>query len=817
MRNATVLFFLVTALSLALNGCGINASPVATPAALTPTSIPPTPIPISPIPTATSIPKGKKITVTSADDSGSGTLRQSLLDAEVGDTITFDPLVFLSNDPVAIQLLSGLPSITQGYLTLDASNAGVILDGTQAGGEWTAGIELNSEHNVIQGLQVVHFSGPGVLLDPDARFNLVGGDRTLGTGPLGHGNLFSDTSDGVGIKGSDNIITGNLIGTNSTGLGKMGNRAPGIFLEENASHNVIGPNNIIAYNGTVGGGGVEIRSMNAQANTITENSIHDNSFAGIYYNLSDGVQIEFSATAYILDFDLAAGTAAGMTCPDCIVEIFSTSGTDGEIYEGTTTADRSGNFSFNKGQAFAGPSLTATSRSAESNTSEFSVPTLGPRRVLKLQEENESPRSIFEAKSGKELGDNRIGQLFDKLYLLGDLQEILNTEILGLGTKYVKLTITEAEALTTSGPLEEPVRWDISEFSFDPAYEDFITKLAENGINVDYILTFWDKANHPQGWQPEVSRFRTQAEIDHYLEYVRFIVNHFKGRVKYYEIWNEPDNRTPLQWIQPEDYINLVSQIVPVIRSEDPEAKIVVGSVVLQDPQGRDYLFEILNSDIMPMVDVVAWHPLFGVSPENVQLRQYYYDYPSIVGQIKDAASKNGFQGTYRADEVTYRSPDCFWCSPSDISNTNITAAKYYARGIVLNLGMDLGVGAGGESSLRKESYAIVRNLCTLMVGAKVESLPLEIQSQATNIRSYAFSFPNGEHLLALWADGVAVDDDLGVVSTLNITGFSDWNATGIDILNSIEQKLITEDENGNLIIPDFLVKDYPIVIRLSK
>jgi hypothetical protein len=63
----------------------------------------------------------------------------------------------------------------------------------------------------------------------------------------------------------------------------------------------------------------------------------------------------------------------------------------------------------------------------------------------------------------------------------------------------------------------------------------------------------------------------------------------------------------------------------------------------------------------------------------------------------------------------------------------------------------------------------------------------------------------------------MTVDYDPGIPSTLTIPGFADWNATGIDVLNGFEQELISTSEDGNLVIRDFLLKDYPIIIRLSK
>ena len=56
-------------------------------------------------------------TVTSTADSGVGTLRQCLLDAASGDTITFDPGVFPPASPATIAITSGqLPEIGRAHV-----------------------------------------------------------------------------------------------------------------------------------------------------------------------------------------------------------------------------------------------------------------------------------------------------------------------------------------------------------------------------------------------------------------------------------------------------------------------------------------------------------------------------------------------------------------------------------------------------------------------------------------------------------------------------------------------------------------------------
>jgi hypothetical protein len=317
------------------------------------------------------------IVVTSAEDGGPGTLREALLVAEVGAIITFDAAAFPPESPVTIMLKSGLPPPNWGT-TLDASNAGVILDGSQAGGDWTPGMEINSPGNVVKGLQIVNFSGPGILLGSEARTAVVGGDRRIGRGPLGEGNLLGHNKHGILLAGDGNSISGNLIGTDTTGSADMGNRGAGIVADGTPSNNTIGPDNIIAYSGDgpEGDRAIHLRTL-ACANTITANSIRENSASGpdIFYEMDPAAQCAPLPPPAIHDSDLESGVVSGQTCAGCRVEIFSTQTEDGEIYEGSVTATEYGNFTFEKGAALAGPFLTATVSSPGENTSEFSQPT----------------------------------------------------------------------------------------------------------------------------------------------------------------------------------------------------------------------------------------------------------------------------------------------------------------------------------------------------------------------------------------------------------------------------------------------------------
>lgn len=424
-----------------------------------------------------------------------------------------------------------------------------------------------------------------------------------------------------------------------------------------------------------------------------------------------------------------------------------------------------------------------------------------------FQTGNTQPITQLQTKQSRELEYNRIGQMASlrgDIQTKGDVNYFINQNNKVLGLKWVRLSIDffDWDEVETTG--------EYSKYYIDPNHNKVITSLSDRNIKITYCLVYYDEAI-PVDPEEDYSRFKTEEEIQRYLDYVQFIVHNFKDRIEYYEILNEPESENPGQYVEVADYINLVKRAVPIIRQEHPEAKIVVGAT-----PDLELLFGILNSDVMPLVDAVSWHPMYGTSPEYDG--EYYYNYPAIVQEIKDVASSHGFKGEYIADELNWRTPkerDPLSFKPT---YSETAAAKYYARGIVMHLGMNVTTGLALEELEKLPLIvSVVRNLCTIMAGPEPISLPIEIQSEATNIRSYSFSLPNGDKLIALWTDGVALDDDPGVKANLTLYGFNAQGVVGIDVLNSYQQPIITSSENGNLVIQNLKVRDYPLILHITK
>jgi hypothetical protein len=255
--------------------------------------------------------------VTSVADGGAGTLRWCLENPASGTTITFDPTVFPPSNPVTIRPASKLPGVNSGNVTIDGSDAGVILDGSGLT-EPASGLFIPSDGNTVRGLQIVRFSGDGVSIT--GSHNVIGGDRSLGRGPVGQGNLISGNGGGVGINGgfgtaSSNTVVGNLIGIDLSGTKAFGNTGNGVFLPGGASNNRIGgldprDRNIVSANGN---NGITVNA--GSGNFVIGNYVGTDVTGTIALgNHGHGVSLEIGAFNNVVQGDLSSGNGMEGVC-----------------------------------------------------------------------------------------------------------------------------------------------------------------------------------------------------------------------------------------------------------------------------------------------------------------------------------------------------------------------------------------------------------------------------------------------------------------------------------------------------------------------
>ena len=270
-------------------------------------------------------------TVTNTNDTGAGSLRQAILDANANpglDTIAFG---IAGSGVQTIAPTTTLPTITDPVVLDGYTQPGtapntdpngfngtllIELSGVNAG--LTNALEITAGGSTVRGLVINRFAGEtfaagnavrltgsggnhveGNFLGTDAGGTLAAGngDEAIdiefgsndnvvgGTSPAARNVISANEHIGFFIATSGNVIQGNFVGTQRDGVSPLGNLQGIGFVGsvDEANDNTVGgiapgAGNVIAFNGFRGVVG-ELTS--GTGNTIRGNSIHDNGELGI--------------------------------------------------------------------------------------------------------------------------------------------------------------------------------------------------------------------------------------------------------------------------------------------------------------------------------------------------------------------------------------------------------------------------------------------------------------------------------------------------------------------------------------------------------
>lgn len=417
---------------------------------------------------------------------------------------------------------------------------------------------------------------------------------------------------------------------------------------------------------------------------------------------------------------------------------------------------------------------------------------------------------LMQLRDSQSLADNKVGTALGSFYgSPTNPSPPYNPQIVqGIGFKWVHLSFTD-DVLNWQNVERTP-----GVYSVDPGADRAISDYAANGIKLVLCLGVGEASSRPT--------LNTPEQVDAYLRYVRFMVAHFKGRISYHEILNEPDSM-----LTAEQYVDIVERAIPLIRTEDPAAKIVIGAVAGPWEDGYPgygskarysmnlaYLEAVFGSRVAPLVDVLTWHPMYGNRADD----PYYRTYPQTVARLERVARAHGFTGQFMAGEMG-------WAAITDPVTPNFqrysetVATEYFLRTTVLHRGLGLITiiapgGVLGRGFANTEPFLSNNNI---LAGVSPHRIRARISTKAKPLRSYGFARPHGERLLALWTDGLPRNKQPGpgISATLTFPGQAGHRATVLDPLRRKQQKLVTTNKNGNLVIRGFLVRDYPLFIRL--
>jgi hypothetical protein len=410
---------------------------------------------------------------------------------------------------------------------------------------------------------------------------------------------------------------------------------------------------------------------------------------------------------------------------------------------------------------------------------------------------------------------------------------------------------------------DDPINWHWVEqrpgvLAVDAEADAAITYLVERGVDIVMALGFGnrhytqpDPARHlPQLWEwyyenpaPPV----TPRALKAWARYIRFMVRHFRDRVRTFEVWNEWN--VECYWGAPvnvDDYLAVARTAIPIIRREAPRARVMLGSTsgfcfglsawtaAERARQEREHPLLRAAGALARDVDVVGWHPFYQMDPDCAAFRNYAAD----VRAFRAWCRQRGFRGDFIASEWTVganyppATPPNWWggCEFSELQKAKLVA-QIHVLHTALGLGsffcetwsntypLDL-------SLLRRSfaadpitpqqpqaAYYVTRNLGTALEALRPAALDAEVRGHPAPLVCVALR-RGRERVLALWQPGRPRDVCAGAPCELRVAG-SFRRATGFDPLNGVEQQLRVSSAAGRTRIAGLRVRDYPLLVRL--
>lgn len=154
--------------------------------------------------------------------------------------------------------------------------------------------------------------------------------------------------------------------------------------------------------------------------------------------------------------------------------------------------------------------------------------------------------------------------------------------------------------------------------------------------NVDLVVTVgfiprWASATPDKSCKVGMGECAEPKNIQDWKDWIAKIASRYKGKVKYYEIWNEPNDSEYFYTGSVSGLVQLTKAAHEVVEGIDPEIKILSPSPT--GPAGEDFMAKYLASGGGQYADIISYHFYVPGPPEGL----YRY-----VQQIHGLMEKNG-------------------------------------------------------------------------------------------------------------------------------------------------------------------------------
>ena len=394
-------------------------------------------------------------------------------------------------------------------------------------------------------------------------------------------------------------------------------------------------------------------------------------------------------------------------------------------------------------------------------------------------------------------------------------------------------------------------------YYIDPEMDRGITDSINNGVQILYTLDYGNRLYEETPWLANPGPVwkqghpfmgdggpTTDEAIQGFVNYARFVAKHFRGRVNYYEIWNEENSWA---WYgsppDPSAFGKLVRETAKAIKEIAPEAKVMVGGTAALAPV---FLTQALEEGAGPYLDAIAFHPYTMPYPEMglgsldvIDGKQQgkpadqlgFRTYAEMLEFLKKTFHRFNPNLEFWADEwnAIPKREDSPYNGLSELQE-----AKHGARFFLYNQVMgvhavwwslcnenyvyDWAVLRTGDHS-RKPVFYAMQAVCTFMSGATLEpAVEATWTGDAPEVQAPVFRGRDGDILIPIWSAVNPVEDYQAVPVELRVTGAipAKPKCDAVDVLYGKTQPLQVRLGDGSLSIPGLLVTDYPVIVRIK-
>lgn len=353
----------------------------------------------------------------------------------------------------------------------------------------------------------------------------------------------------------------------------------------------------------------------------------------------------------------------------------------------------------------------------------------------------------------------------------------------------------------------------------------------------------------------------TAEEKKAWADYVKATVTHFKGRIRYYEVWNEPDGK----WCwkhgpDPYELGNFIIDTAKACKEANRECKVVGFATCLTN---KEFLEKVAETGCLDYVDAISYHAYTTVE-EGV--KRIFDTYKSLLeSNGKELSIIQGESGAQSRPDGAGALKDGAWTPLRQAKfllrhllcdiNNQVEIASYFScmdmiealHGTVGDVAsyLDYGyfgvIGADFDENGRstgeytpKLSYYALQNLCSVFCeDYNISNIPTESIINPSKVilmaddydfdKTYHFGVkkPNGSSALVYWIPKRILTETIETTVSLKIR--KEDVSGDVRLANmltgdiySIPEDILSTDNDGSWYFKNLPVSDIPMMITFG-